>query len=97
MIIEELFKRYAILQDTLESIKAELPQLVETEKQIDGVKKLIQEYAKQNGDASGSGYEVKLSVRSSWDGKKLDGFASAHPEILDMKSENQVATVRKVK
>jgi hypothetical protein len=97
MDIKELFDRYAILQDTIASIKAELPQLGEAEKQADAVKKQIQEYAKENGEASGSGYEVKLSVRPSWDGKQLDGYATAHPELLAMKSETVVATVRRAK
>lgn len=96
--IKELFNRYAILADTVESIKAELPQLAQAEKEAEAVKKQIQEWAKANGqDAAGSGYEVKLSVRGSWDGKLLDGFAAAHPEILSMKAETTVATVKKAK
>ena len=95
--IKELFNRYAILQDTIESIKAEFPQLAEAEKEAEAVKKQIQDFAKANGEASGSGYEVKLSVRGSWDGKSLDGYAVAHPELQAFKSETQVATVKKAK
>jgi len=95
--IQDLFNRYAILMDTIESIKAEIPQLAEAEKQAEAIKKQIQEYAKEHGEANGSGYEVKLSIRGSWDGKLLDGYSKAHPEILEMKSETQVATVKKQK
>ena len=95
--IKELFKRYAIMQDTIESIKAEIPALAMAEKEADEIKAQIQKFAKENGEATGSGYEVKLSVRGSWDGKKLDGYAVAHPELLEFKSETQVATVKKAK
>lgn len=98
MDIKELFNRYAILQDTIESIKAELPQLATAEKELEAVKKEIQDYAKKNNEEpSGSGYEVKLSTRESWDTKKLPGFAVAHPELNELRSETVVATVRKAK
>lgn len=97
MTIKELFEQYAVMMDTIESIKAEIPQLQEAEKKADAIKKQIQDYAKEHGEASGFGYEVKISVRGSWDGKSLDGYAVAHPEILDMKSETTVATVKKAK
>lgn len=97
MDINELFERYATLQDTIESIKAELPQLALAEKEAEAVKKQIQEYAKANGEASGSGYEVKLSARSSWDGKSLEKYAYVHPEIASYKSETVVATVKRAK
>lgn len=99
--IKDLFNRYAILYDTLESIKAELPQLAETEKQLEAIKKQIQEAAKEPGadlrDFSGSGFECVLSTRESWDTKKLPGFAVAHPELLQLRTETIVATVRKTK
>lgn len=97
MDIKELFSQYSILQDTVESIRAELPQLATAEKELEAVKKQIQDYAKEHGEAFGSGYEVKLSTRESWDTKKLPGFAVAHPELNALKSETVVATVRKVK
>jgi hypothetical protein len=98
MDIKELFEKYAVLVDTVESIKAELPQLAQAEKEAEAIKKQIQEWAKANNkDASGSGYEVKLSVRGSWDGKSLDGYVVAHPEIMAFKSETKVATVKKAK
>ena len=95
--IKDLFNQYAILMDTIESIKAEIPQLADAEKQAEAVKEKIQDYAKANGEAAGSGFEVTLSTRGSWDGKALDGYVLAHPEIAAMKSESVVATVRKVK
>lgn len=96
-MIKELFEKYAKTQETIDSIKAELPQLAEAEKEADAIKKQIQEYAKQNGEAAGSGYEVKLSARASWDGKRLDGYAAAHPELFEFKSETVVATVKRQK
>lgn len=95
--ISELFKQYAVMMDTIESIKAEIPQLSEAEKKAEAIKKQIQDYAKEHGEAAGEGYEVKISVRGSWDGKSLDGYAVAHPELLEMKNETTVATVRKAK
>lgn len=95
--IKELLNQYAVYMDTIESIRAEIPQLSEAEKEAEAVKKKIQDYAKQNGEVAGSGYEVKISVRGSWDGKKLDGYAAAHPEILEMKSETVVASVKRAK
>jgi uncharacterized protein involved in exopolysaccharide biosynthesis len=97
MEIKQLFEQYAELQKQIADIKAELPQLAEAEKNAEAVKKQIQDYAKENGEASGSGYEVKLSARASWDGKQLDGYAAAHPELWTMKSETVVATVRRAK
>lgn len=38
-----------------------------------------------------------FSRRTKWDGKKLDGFAMAHPEILDAKTESTSVSIRKVK
>jgi hypothetical protein len=95
--IQKLLNALAIYNDTIESIRAEFPQLGEAEKYAEITKKKIQDWAKENGEAEGSGYEVALSVRPSWDGKQLDGYAAAHPEILAMKKETVVATVRKVK
>jgi hypothetical protein len=97
MNINELFSKYAELVSLVEEIKAEVPSLHAAEKQVEEVKKSIQEWAKANGEASGCGYEVKLSVRGSWDSKALDGYSLAHPEIVSMKTETTVATVRKAK
>lgn len=97
MEIEQLFDRYAILMDTIESIRAEMPRLAEAEKQAETLKKQIQDYARENGPASGSGYQVTLSTRDSWDTKKLAGFAVAHPELNELKSVTTVATVKRLK
>ena len=99
MEITQLFQQYAELQKVIDEFKAELPAgLIQAEKDAADLKKEIQNYAKQTGqEAFGSGYEVALSVRSSWDGKSLDGYAKAHPEIVDFKKETTVATVRKLK
>lgn len=95
--IAELLNRYAILKDTIESIRAELPQLDLAEKEMEAVKKQVQDHAKVNGEVQGSGYEVKISARTSWDTKALEGYALAHPDILPLRSESVVATIRKAK
>jgi uncharacterized protein (DUF2235 family) len=96
--IKQAFADLRTARDTIESIRAELPQLVEAEKREEAAKKILQDYAKLTGDEpAADGYEVKLSVRGSWDGKALDGYAVAHPEVLTMKNESTVATVRKAK
>lgn len=95
--ISELLNRYAILKDTIESIRAELPALETAEKELEAVKKQVQEFARENGEVSGSGYEVKLSTRATWDAKKLDGYAAAHPDVLALRAESIVATIRKQK
>lgn len=96
--IAKLFERFAVLKDTIESIRAELPQLATAEKELDEVKEQIQKFAKEtDGEYSGSGYEVTLSIRETWDTAKLPGYAVAHPDILALRSTKGVATVRKIK
>ena len=46
--INELFESYAAMMDTIESIKAEIPQLAEAEKKAEAIKKQIQEAVHQN-------------------------------------------------
>lgn len=95
--VADLLNRYAILKDTIESIRAELPALDLAEKELETIKKQIQDHAKVNGEVKGSGYEVKLSTRASWDAKALEGYALAHPDILPLRSESTVATIKKAK
>lgn len=95
--ISDLLNKYAILKDTIESIRAELPQLDLAEKELEEVKKQIQDHVKVNGEVKGSGYEVKLSRRYSWDTKALEGYALAHADILALRSEATVATIKKAK
>ena len=97
MDIVQLFSAYAATMHKIEEMRQEFPQLAQAEKEADELKKQIQEYAKENGEADGYGYQVKLSARASWDGKKLDGYAAAHPELYAFKSETVVATVKKQK
>jgi hypothetical protein len=95
MRIKQLFEEYAEAVKTIEDIRAEIPQLAEAEGHADVIKKQIQDFAKENGEANGSGFKVTLSVRASWDGKALEGYAKAHPEILDFKKVTPVASVKK--
>ncbi len=95
--IEKLFNEYAQQLHIIADIRAEIPALAEAEKHADTIKAQIQEYAKANGESSGSGYTVTLSTRETWDTKKLPGFAVAHPELNELKSVTVVATVKKAK
>lgn len=36
-------------------------------------------------------------IRASWDTKKLDGFAAAHPEIMEFKKETEVNATASIK
>ena len=95
--IDDKLKDYARVIAEIEAIKAELPQLADLEKSAEEIKKVLQEYAKENGEVFGSGYGVTISTRESWDTKKLPGFAVAHPELNELKSITVVATVKKLK
>lgn len=95
--IADLMSRYAILKDTIESIRAELPALETAEKELEEVKKAIQDHAKVNGPTSGSGYVVTISNRTSWDTKALEGYALAHPDILPLRTSSVVATIKREK
>jgi hypothetical protein len=96
--VKQAFENLQTANDTIESIRAELPQLAEAEKRAEAAKKVIQEWAKsENAEGAHAGYEVKLSYRETWDTKKLPGFAVAHPELNALKSETIVATIRKAK
>lgn len=96
--IQELFAAYAQAQKTVEDFRAELPpEIVQAEKDIETLKKALQDHAKANGECYGSGWEVALSERGSWEGKLLDGYAKAHPEIQSFKKTTLVATVRRMK
>lgn len=95
--IQELFNSYAQWLHILDMVRKENPQIAEAEKQVEAIKKQIQDHAKTNGAASGSGYEVVLSTRASWDTKALEGYAVAHPDVLKLKTETITATVRKAK
>ena len=91
-----LFLDYANIAQIIDQIKKEnnLPAL---EKQADAIKEKIQKFAKENGECEGAGYVCTLSTRPSWDTKALDGFAAAYPEILKLRSETTVATVKRAK
>ena len=92
--INDLFLQYAALRDTIDSIRAEIPQLVEAEKTADEIKERIQAYAKEHGETSAFGWEVKLSYRKVWDTKRLE---LDHPELKIYQNETQIASVKKVK
>jgi len=92
--INDLFLQYAAMRDTIDSIRAEIPQLVEAEKTADEIKERIQAYAKEHGETSAFGWEVKLSSRMIWDTKRLE---RDHPELKIYQNETQIASVKKVK
>lgn len=58
----------------------------------------IVEMTKEHGaSVKGKLHHAVYSKRTKWDGKKLDGFAMAHPEILEAKTETIGVSIRKVK
>jgi len=95
--IQKLLKQYAEVQNQIEEMKSEFPQLAEAEKEASDLRKEIQAYAKENGEVEGEGFQVKVYERVSWDTKKLPGFAAAYPGLNDLKSTIKVASIRKVK
>ena len=95
--IKKLFKKYAQLVGEIETIKAENPRLEDAEREANAIKAQIQEWAKANGEAHGSGFQVKLSQRESWDTKRLAGFVVAHPELEELRRVTTVASVSEVK
>src|SRR5574342_396677 len=89
------------VKDKLAEIDAEYkPMLDEISLKIEAVKSSIeQEVLKLGATAKGNKYmAVYVSGKKSWDGKKLEGYAMDHPEILQAQKIGEPSvTFRKVK
>lgn len=97
--IEHAFALYASLQERIEEIKSEIPELALLEKEAEAAKKEIQDWAKsQDGyEMSSCGYEVKLSERDIWDTKAFPGAAAIYPALWELCHKTKVAAVKKAK
>ena len=62
---------------------------------MEGLEKRIKEHIKETGEvAEVDGVKVSVRqgyTRKSWDSKKLEGYATAHPEIWDFCKESETA------
>lgn len=96
--IKKLFKDYAAAIGRIETIRAEVPELEDAEREANALKAQIQDWAKTNSqDAAWAGFQVKLSTRETWDTKRLAGFVVAHPELEELRRTTVVASVSEVK
>ena len=79
------------LMEQYEAMHVELSPLMA---QMNDIKKEIVKRVKDVGAGTTHG-RVTATLRSgytraTWDGKALNGYAAAHPEILDFRTERQV-------
>lgn len=89
------------VKDKLAEIEAEyMPMIDETLAMIEAVKASIETAVLETkATAHGNKYmAVYVSGKKSWDGKKLEGYAMDHPEILQAQKIGEPSvTFRKVK
>ena len=75
----------------LVAMKAEAAPMLDAIKTLE---KQIRQHVSDTGEvAEVDGAVVSIRngyTRTSWDGKALNGFAAAHPEILEFKTEKQI-------
>lgn len=68
---------------------------------LDALKKDIQRHVTETGEvAQVDGASVTIRngyTRANWDGRALDGYAAAHPEILAFRRETEVGPSAVVK
>lgn len=105
--MDELLKRWREVYDSRQAataaIRAQIDELTEVLADIESpFTTLLRELetdiirgALEGGQCYAAG-GVKVSYRkgyerANWDGKRLDGYAAAHPEILAFRSVSQVA------
>lgn len=89
--VEEKLARYRQLYLELKPLQAELDALKEDIK----FDVLMLGSSVKTNDAEAS-YRSAYT-RTSWDGKRLDGYAAAHPEILAFRKESTVAATVSIK
>lgn len=91
----------AKVQDELDALTAEFgPRLTECSDKFTALEGEIKQAVKENGATlKGDRWQfVYAKGRTSWDTKALDGYAAAHPEISQFKSEGDPSvSVRAVK
>lgn len=93
--IDDLLKQYRQLHDALtDEIDQVQTKLIEIRAPLDSLEGQIKSAVIAQA-ASAGGYGIKATYRRgyariSWNNKKLDGYAAAHPEILAFRTESQV-------
>lgn len=102
--MQELLDKVPVPQEIVDqwnAIKAEFQPMIDTATEAATLIKtgIEQEVLKLGATVKGDKYmAVWNKGRSSWDGKALEGFAMAHPEILQAKKVGEpTVTFRKVK
>lgn len=102
--MQELIDRVPVPQEVIEqwnSIKAEFQPMIDAANAAKDalLEEIKAEVLTAGSTAKGSKYmAVWNKGRESWDGKKLNGFAMAHPEILQAKNVGEpTVSIRRVK
>ena len=96
--IQEMLDVLAQVQDQLARVRKESG-IDEIEESITSMKKAIGEEVLANGaPVKGSVLQAIINKgRVSWDGKLLEGYAVAHPDVLPCRKEGEpTVTIRKV-
>lgn len=69
-------------------------QIIELEDELEKHRKAIAAHVIETGEIlEAPGVSTKFRkgyTRASWDGKKLEGYAAAHPEIMAFRSETKI-------
>lgn len=102
--MQELLDKVPVPQEIVDqwnAIKAEFQPMIDTATEAGALIKsgIEQEVLKLGATVKGNHYmAVYVSGKTSWNGKALEGFAMAHPEILQAKKVGEpTVTFRKVK
>ena len=88
-------EEYAKLQDEISKFNSEHPEIAKLENEADAVNKILQEYCKNNGEFSGSGWKVEASVTESYPIDKMRLWEESHPEIKALKKSTLTAKVKR--
>jgi len=97
-----LYDDRAQLQEELNKIQEEIDTISEP---FADDARILEDEIKAEVLESGKKYKHELAnvtyrkgyTRASWDTKKLDGFAAAHPEIMEFKKETEVNATASIK
>ena len=98
----ELYRFREAIQNELNKIQVEIDTISEP---FAEQARILEDEIKAEVLESGKKYKHELAnvtyrkgyIRASWDTKKLDGFAAAHPEITEFKKETEVSATASIK
>ncbi len=87
----------AEVRAALEELEAEFaPKEEEAVRKEQALRKRVVEMVKSLGHTvKGAHLQAVFSMRTSWDSKRLEGFAKAHPEILAFRTQKPSVSIRK--